>query len=71
MSDPRWHTPGVAARHYGVCIQTVRNWIKAHKLQARRTPSGRFQIPASEFARLPTHKTHNSNRQGLYIVKHF
>lgn len=39
----------VVAKRFGVCVQTVRNWIRTGRLDAQRTLAarGHFQIPAS------------------------
>lgn len=40
----------VVARRFGVSTTAVRNWIRAGKLSAVRTPSGRYRIPLSALA---------------------
>ena len=40
------------AKRMGVSSETVRAWIRAGKLKAITTPTGRYRIPSSALARL-------------------
>lgn len=42
----------VVARRVGFTDRTVRNWIASGKVQAVRSPTGRYRITVSELARL-------------------
>ncbi len=44
--------PGLAARLLGISYPTLRRWILAGRIAARRTPGGRYLIPDSEILRL-------------------
>jgi excisionase family DNA binding protein len=47
MTPDRLLDVGTAARQLQVSAQTIRNWIRAGKLAAERSPSGRWRIKAS------------------------
>ncbi len=44
--------PGLAARLLGISYPTLRRWILAGRIAARRTPGGRYLIPDGEILRL-------------------
>ena len=52
MMTERLIDVAVVARRLDVCPETVRQWIRAEKIQAIRTPRGVFKIPISELERL-------------------
>lgn len=43
---------GKAAKALGVCVATIRNWIRAGHISASRLPNGHFRIPVTEIDRL-------------------
>ncbi len=45
-------SPGLAARLLGISYPTLRRWILAGRIAARRTPGGRYLIPDGEILRL-------------------
>lgn len=51
-------TVAMAAKRLGVCTETVRRWVKAERLPARRYPSGQFRIPEGEVEKILTTPYH-------------
>ncbi len=49
----------VVARHYHVTPECVRRWIKAGRIRAEKTPSGRYKVLATDFEEI---KSHGSQR---------
>ena len=43
---------GKVGKRLGVCPQTIRNYLRAGKIQGRRLPSGEWRIPISEIEKL-------------------
>ena len=46
----------VIARYYQVTTQSVRRWIKAGRIQADRTPTGRYKVLAADFDEIKAHE---------------
>ncbi|MGE0451727.1 MAG: helix-turn-helix domain-containing protein [Vicinamibacterales bacterium] len=38
-------TVAIAAQRLSVCGETIRRWIRAGRLEARRLPSGHYKVP--------------------------
>jgi len=49
---PRWIDASVLAREFGVTGATIRNWIASGRVQATKTPGGRWKITPQEYRRL-------------------
>lgn len=52
MPPERLITVGTAARFLQVSAQTIRNWIKAEKLEAFRAENGQCRVSAQDVAAL-------------------
>ena len=52
MTPERLLEVSAVARQFAVTTQAVRNWIRAGKVSAVKTPSGRYRIAASTLKNL-------------------
>jgi excisionase family DNA binding protein len=60
MSDDRLLAVATVAYRLQVTPETVRSWIRSGKLDAIRTPTGRYRVPASTLTALLRRKTQDS-----------
>ncbi len=47
-SEEPWVSTAAACLHLGISTATIRRWIKAGRLNPKRTPSGNYRFRRSE-----------------------